>query len=213
MNFDHVARVYRLLEYAAFGGALQRARVRWLDTLEKPRRALVIGEGDGRFLLELTRAYPTLEIDCIEASAAMIEVAQRRLRSAKSHASSVRLIQADIRDWIPGGPYDLVVTHFFLDCFDENELQEIVRTIAAALSPRSVWLLADFVIPERGFGKVCARLLIPVMYWLFRLVAGLRTQRLVDPTPCLTANGFKCEGRALSLGQMVKSERWRPTPR
>ena len=212
MNFDHVARVYRLLESAVFGNALQRARVRWLDGLEKPRRALVIGEGDGRFLSELTRAYPALEIDCIEASAGMIELAQRRLRSAVSDASSVRFFQEDIRNWTPGGPYDLVVTHFFLDCFDESELEEIVRKIAATLSPGGVWLLADFAMPERGLGRVCARLLIPLMYRFFRIFAGLQTQRLVDPTPCLIANGLGCECRALSLGQIVKAERWRRIP-
>ena len=55
VNFDRVARVYRLLEYVIFGGALQRARVRWFNALEQPQRALVIGEGDGRFLSELMR--------------------------------------------------------------------------------------------------------------------------------------------------------------
>ncbi len=209
MNFDHVARVYRLLEYAVFGGALQRARVRWLDTLEKPRRALVIGEGDGRFLSELTRVYPKLEIDCVEASAGMIALARRRLQSTGSDASSIRFIQKDIRDWAAVGPYDLVVTHFFLDCFNEEELEGIVRKIAATLSTGGIWLLADFTLPKRGPGKVCARLLIPVMYAFFRISAGLQTKRLIDPTEWMVAQGLACDRRVLLLGGIVKTELWR----
>lgn len=209
MNFDHVARVYRLLECAVFGGALQRARVRWLDALETPQRALVIGEGDGRFLSEVTRVYPNLEIDCVEASAEMIALARRRLGSTGSNPSSIRFIQEDVRDWVPAGRYDLVVTHFFLDCFDEKELEGIVRKIAATLSVGGIWLLADFTLPKRGPGEVCAQLLIPVMYAFFRLTARLQTSRLIDPTERMVAQGLVCHRRALLFGGMVKSELWR----
>ncbi len=125
MNFDRVARVYRWLEYIVFGHALERARVRWIDDLDGPTRGLVIGEGDGRFIYHLAQKWPSLKIDCVEASAEMIELARRRLQSLRTDASTIRFIQEDIRDWLPVGSYDLVVTHFFLDCFDENELEKI----------------------------------------------------------------------------------------
>lgn len=209
MNFDRVARVYRLLECAVFGGALQCARVRWLGALEKPQRALVIGEGDGRFLSELTRTYPKLEIDCVEASPGMIKLAQRRLQSGHIGMPTVRFIQDDIGDWTPAGSYDLVVTHFFLDCFDEDELKKVVPKIAAILAPGGMWLVADFEIPECGPGKIWARFLIPIMYTFFRISAGLQTRRLIDPTGCLVACGLNCDCRAMSLGGIVKSELWR----
>jgi spermidine synthase len=209
VNFDRVARSYRLLESVVFGGALQRARVRWLDELETPQRALVIGEGDGRFLSELVRHYPKLQIDCVEASAGMIELIKRRLRLARIQTPSVNFIQEDFRHWTPTGSYDVLVTHFFLDCFDEKELEEIVPKIKAVLSPRGVWLLADFTIPRSGCRRVCAQLLISVMYAFFRAFAGLQTKRLIDPAAWLIASGLTCAGSELSLGKMVKSELWR----
>jgi SAM-dependent methyltransferase len=212
VNFDRVARVYRWLEYVVFGHALQRARIRWLDDLGRPTRSLVIGEGDGRFIYHLAQKWPGLAIDCVEASAGMIERAQRRLQTLGTDAPIVRFIQEDIRDWTPKGSYDLVVTHFLLDCFDENELGKIVPLIAAVLSAGGVWLLADFTIPERGIGKVCAQVLIPPMYRFFRIFAGLQTKRLIDPTARLTASGLKCEQHALSLCGIVKSERWQKEP-
>ena len=209
MNFDRVARPYRLLESVIFGGALQRARVRWLNELKAPQRALVIGEGNGRFLSELVRRYPKLQIDCVEASAGMIELTKQRLRSARIEASSVNFIQEDFRHWTPTGPYDIVVTHFFLDCFDEKDLEEIIPKIAAALSPRGTWLLADFTIPRSGCRRVCAEILISVMYAFFRVFAGLRTKRLIDPAVCLIAGGLKCARSELSFGGLVRSELWR----
>jgi len=208
VNFDRVARVYRWLEYMAFGRALQRARVRWIDDLSPAKRGLIIGEGDGRFICCLAQKWPRLVIDCVEASAEMIERAQRRLQALRTDASSIRFIQKDIRDWEPAGPYDLVVTHFFLDCFDENELEKIVSGIASVLSAGGVWLLADFTVPDRGMGRACAQFLIALMYRFFRTFAGLQTKRLIDPTACLVANGLKRTGRTESLGGMVKSERW-----
>src|SRR4029077_4957980 len=107
------------------------------------------------------------------------------------------------------GSYDLVVTHFFLDCFDENELEQIVPKIAAILAPGGIWLVADFAIPERGPGKIWARFLIPIMYTFFGISAGLQTRRLIDPTGRLVACGLNCDPRSMSLGGIVKSDLWR----
>ena len=74
----------------------------------------------------------------------MIELTKRRRSVAESMRPSVKFIQEDFHHWTPAGPYDVVVTHFFLDCFDEKELEEIVRKIAATLSTGGIWLLADF---------------------------------------------------------------------
>ena len=55
VSFDSIAPAYRTLETIAFGGALQRARVACLGEIGTPRRALIVGEGNGRFLCELLR--------------------------------------------------------------------------------------------------------------------------------------------------------------
>lgn len=208
MNFDRVAPVYQRLEYAVFGHALQRARVRWLNEIGEVTRCLIIGEGDGRFISQLARKYPHLTIDCVEASAGMIKLAQRRLQSMQIDASSVRFIQEDIGNWTPAGPYDLVVTHFFLDCFGEEELDLIVGKIVQTLELGGIWLVADFVIPRHGWAKWYGRFLVFLMYRFFRIVAGLKTNRLVDPTPILAANDLRCLKRDTRLGGVVRSDVW-----
>ena len=53
MSFDRLASHYQWIEAVAFGRDLQRARLAFLEELDSPRRALLAGEGDGRFLIEL----------------------------------------------------------------------------------------------------------------------------------------------------------------
>jgi spermidine synthase len=136
VSFDLVAPHYRWLEKIAFGNALQRARTCWIDTLVRPERTLILGEGDGRFLCELVRAYPKIDVDCIDASEAMLQLARARLRRMHPESfSRVQFIREDIVKWSPRKSYDLLVTHFFLDCFACRELQAIIAKWRARPSP------------------------------------------------------------------------------
>ena len=205
MSFDRVAPHYRWLETLAFGSQLQAARLTFVRQIEPPRRVLIAGEGDGRFLADLVRLYPGAEIDCVEASARMISLARQRIGAA-----SVNFIHADIRDLpLAADRYDLIVTHFFLDCFSGPALHETVRKLAGAATVHAEWLLADFHLPAAGWRRQKARLWLGAMYGFFRLTSDLETQRLEDPSPFLEAAGFACLEQHLARFRMIKSEHWR----
>lgn len=191
MNFDRVAPFYQLLEKIAFGNALQRARVFWIGQMAGPTRVLIVGEGDGRFLREFVRAYPKIDIDCVDASARMQELARTRLqRDAPESLAQVRFHHADIRNWIPPHTYDLIVTHFFLDCFERDELERVITRIAAHSFAQATWLVSDFALPEKGFARAHAQLWLKTMYEFFGFTAGLETNKLVDPNPHFEMHGF-----------------------
>ena len=59
-NFDLIARPYRWLEYLTFGPTLQQTRLHYLPALLHSRNALVLGDGDGRFIAALLAANPTI---------------------------------------------------------------------------------------------------------------------------------------------------------
>ena len=59
-NFDRIARLYRWGEYALLGPALERTRNHLLPLLAIRRNALVLGDGDGRFLARLLSQNPAL---------------------------------------------------------------------------------------------------------------------------------------------------------
>lgn len=204
MNCDPIAKVYRPLETIAFGHALQRARVRWLSEVGSPQRVLICGEGNGRFIAELVRLYPKAQIDCVDLSARMLELAKERVESVQ-----VNYIQADIREWSPPRQYDLVVTHFFLDFFEGAELETVVRKFALAAGSNATWLLADFRILDRGFAHWWSRLFLATMYLFFRITCGVKTRELIDPTELIAQHGFVCAERTLSFAGFIKSALWR----
>jgi trans-aconitate methyltransferase len=207
VSFDLVALHYRWLETITFGNALQRARTCWIDTLARPKRTLILGEGDGRFLCELVRAYPKIDIDCIDASEAMLQLARARLRRRHPESfSRVNFIREDILKWSPRKSYDLLVTHFFLDCFPDRELQAIIAKLASAAEPGAVWLVADFTIPRKRFARAHARLWLRMMYAFFRATAGIAAKELVDPIPYLDGYGFTRASENLSRGKMLRSD-------
>lgn len=209
MSFDPIARHYRWLEAVVFGGALQRSRTRWIYEIPTPRRAVVVGEGNGRFLCELVKAHPATEIDCVDASSRMLERARDRLsREAAGAGARVRFQQRDIRSWTPSNSYDLVVSHFVLDCFESDEVEAIVEKLAHAASPGAVWLLADFTIPKQGWKRAAAQFLLAVMYTFFRVTTGITARTLVDPAPYLAKNGFVRSSRSVSCVGAVQSDSW-----
>ena len=210
MSFDAVAPWYRTLETIAFGNALQRARLACLDAIGSPRRALIVGEGNGRFLAALLQRHPLLRIDCVDSSQRMLELARQSvLRTVPDEIGRVTFLPADVTSWTPNDRYDLIVTHFLLDCFSVQRVGGIVAKLAQAAAPKAAWLLADFRVPEAGFVRGHARVWLAVMYWFFRSVARIEARDLVDPSPFLRAEGFVLERQLLFRFGMLKSELWR----
>jgi ubiquinone/menaquinone biosynthesis C-methylase UbiE len=211
VSFDTLAPWYRTLEWIAFGDDLQRCRTACLGEIAAPRRALIVGEGNGRFLCELLRVYPGVEVDCIDASQRMLQLARKRLeREWPEAAPRVRFLQHDLTSWSPPEHhYDLVATHFFLDCFAETQLAAIVGKLAQAATGNANWLLADFCVPAKGVARLRAQAWLAVMYQFFRVTAGIGARQLVDPAPFLREEGFALVRQHSFRKGMLKSEMWR----
>ena len=60
--FGRLAYVYEGLERTVFGGLLTRARNACLDELDEADTILILGEGDGRFLLSLLGRHPRAHV-------------------------------------------------------------------------------------------------------------------------------------------------------
>jgi len=197
MNCDRIARWYRWLEYAGFGGALQRRRLAFLDQLTNARRVLVLGDGDGRALQALLDRNRQATVDSIDLSGRMLELARAR---AGQRADRVTFRQADaLTASLPEGEYDLIVTHFFLDCFDQKDLSLLVERLAQAAQPRAQWVISEFRKPG---------LMVAFLYLFFRAATGLKNRRLVDYHPLLAKQGFELKRSASAWGGRLVSELW-----
>lgn len=189
VTFDRLARVYRPLEWIAFGRTLERARTAHLDALADARRALVIGDGDGLALARLLRIAPCASVHAIDTSAAMLERAASRLDDADRHR--VTFEQADVRTFVARGPYDAITTLFVLDCLTSSDAAAVVARLSAELTPGGCWLWADFVEPPTGWRRLRARLLLRFLYWFFRMTTNLQVREVPPAEQLLDAAGLE----------------------
>jgi ubiquinone/menaquinone biosynthesis C-methylase UbiE len=207
-NFDRLARLYRWMEFLTFGPWLGRCRYAFLGDLTECRRAIVLGDGDGRFTAQLLRANSTIEIDAVDVSSAML---RSLLGRAGQNAARVRIHGADARAWqSENAPYDLIVTHFFLDCLTEDEVRSLAEKLRGALSPAGQWVVSEFAIPEGAFGRWVARPVIWLLYRAFGLLTGLAVRNLSDHAAALSAAGFTLRRRHSFLRGLLTAEVWSP---
>lgn len=206
VNFDRIARPYRWLEYLSFGPMLERCRFCRLSELVSARRALILGDGDGRFLARLLATNPQLQADVVDKSPAMLRLLYARI-AAIGAQHRVTLHEADAFIFFPTGTYDLVVTHFFLDCLSTEQVLLLGQTIRPHLAPNAQWLVSEFAIPS-GFAALPARLIVSTLYLAFRLITGLRTQSLPDHAAALATSGFNLRNRITFLRGLLISEVW-----
>ena len=113
-------------------------------------------------------------------------------------------------NWTPAfGAFDLVVTHFFLDCFPPDQLADLVRRLADAATAGATWLLADFRLPTGGWQRQRARLIVALLYQFFRLTTHVAASRLTPPDDHLRAAGFALAARRERSFGLVHSDVWR----
>jgi SAM-dependent methyltransferase len=207
-DFDRLSGLYRWMEWLSFGPLLDRCRSVYLDDMKSARRALVLGDGDGRFTAKLLRVNPDVRVDAADASPAMLQALVRR---AGADRGRVRTIVADIREWKPesGSEYDLVVSHFFLDCLTTEEVEALAGSVKLSLTERARWVVSDFAVPEGFAGRLAGRVLVGFLYRAFGLLTGLRVRQLPDHAAALERAGFVLEKRKELLLGLLFSEVWR----
>jgi trans-aconitate methyltransferase len=194
------------MEYATFGPWLWRCRCAFLPTLRQRSRALILGDGDGRFTARLLAGNPSIEVEAVDASRSMLEALLRR---AGHNRARVSTYCADIRCWQPGSPpYDLIVTHFFLDCLTTAEVRNLAGRLRGSLAPSALWVISEFAAPQNRFGRNVARPIISALYAAFGLLTGLKVRALPDHCAALEDAGFMLEQRKRRLGGLLVSELW-----
>jgi SAM-dependent methyltransferase len=204
-NFDPVARIYRIAEYLTLGPLLQRTRTHFLPQLPPCHRALLLGDGDGRFLAQLLSHQPNLRALAIDTSATMLQLLRRR---CQPHAHRLQTLQASALTVAPPPDIDLITTHFFLDCLTQPELDALAHQVADHTSPGTLWLLSDFAIPATPLLRPLAAVYIRSLYLAFRVLTGLRVTRLPNPQSALSSAGFDRIARHDLLCGLLYTELW-----
>lgn len=179
-GFDRIAWFYDPLAQLVFGSRLTDAQATYLHHLIPGSRILILGGGTGAILEMVLKRQPDCRITYIDSSVAMLRrTQQRRLKG------SIQYIHGD-ENSIPQSNYDAVITPFYLDMFTEPGLAIAIRRISTRMTPKALWIAAEFYPTERLWG----RFLLVVMYAFFRITAGIKAKSLPDWRSALEQNGW-----------------------
>ena len=204
-NFDRIARSYRVLEYMTLGPALQRCRTYFLPQFAGRRHALVLGDGDGRFVVRLLAANRGITAEAVDTSPAMLHIL--RQRCGAEGAARLQTYQRDALDHNPSAQTDLIAAHFFFDCLTQPELDALIERLARKVRPDALWLVSDFRIPAGGM-RLPACVFVRALYLAFGLLTGLRTTRLPNHEEPMRRAGLTRIAQRLSLVGLLTTELW-----
>jgi tRNA (cmo5U34)-methyltransferase len=117
--------------------------------IEPAAAILDLGTGTGETLFRVLSRHPKARAYGVDESEGMLDVARIRLVGY-----DVTLRRGDLRDELPPGPFDLVISALAVHHLDGPEKQSLFRRVAAVLSPGGRFALGDVVLPEEAGSAV-----------------------------------------------------------
>ena len=199
MGFDSIAKYYDLLARLVFGSSILSSQTIFLNKIPPSSNVLVLGGGTGWWLKELLFNISGCRILYIERSVEMMKLAMK----ANKDSRIVFMLGTEnsLNSW---NEFDVVITFFFLDLFQEKKLQEVIEKIRLSMKPNALWLAADFV-KTKWWHSV----MLSMMYAFFWFTTGLRNQRLPNWDKLLLQNRLENVARVVFYESFIMSALYR----
>ena len=103
------------------------------------RRVLDLGAGTGLMARMVAAAHPSAELTLLDAAPAMLAEAEALLGGA------ARYVTSDLRDPLPAGPWDAVVSALAVHHLDDGGKAALFARVHAELAPGGVFVNAEQV--------------------------------------------------------------------
>lgn len=194
-GFDRLAPIYDSLARLVIGKNIRASQLHFLSHITQKQKLLILGGGTGWILPFIFEINPTLYIDYVDLSPTMLSKAKLNAKGNQN----IRFIEGT-EGSIHEGKYDCVVTNFYLDLFNDDQLGVVVDQIKRSLQPNACWLTADFV-SEKTWHKV----MLWIMYRFFSLATTLKTSSLPDWEQGLKRAGGKLIATKMNSRGFIKS--------
>ena len=203
-NYDSIAKVYDHASRLVYGRQIEVAQVWLLEYIPTNSKILIVGGGTGWILEEIAKKYSEgLEIDYIESSAQMLLLSRKR--NCKNNV--VNYIHQPVELYISDKQYDVIITPFLFDNFPKETIDLVFKKLSSMLKNKGLWLFSDFVY-EPNKSSLWQGLLLRAMYFFFRLMSQIETQKLIDMAPYF-ATDFKNEIEAKFYSGFIRSAVYR----
>jgi ubiquinone/menaquinone biosynthesis C-methylase UbiE len=193
-NFDSVALWYDTLAAWIFGKAIRQAQLETIAWIPDGSAVLIIGGGTGWLLQELLARKKLQKVVYLEASGRMLDLTRKKLKGlSPALTATVELRHGTEQRLNPAEPFDVIVTHFFLDIFAPARLQQVTASLKKVLNPHGLWLITDFRLSgtQTGLRYWWKKVLVRSMYLFFRIFCRISGKTLPDFEHVFTELGMQ----------------------
>lgn len=173
-GFNAIAKYYDTIKYLVFGKSMLRSQLHFIEEIPRRGNFLILGGGSGEMLKPTLAASPGCRIVYVEASSEMLHYAKSRI--SDDHRKSIRFIHGTEDDIPEHMEFQVIITNFFLDLFEDSQALDISKTLKSRMSHDGLWIVTDFV----DAGKWWHRVLLRLMYRFFILTCHIEAQHLPD---------------------------------
>lgn len=185
-GFDRLAPVYDRLAWLVFGEAIRQAQRHTISFVPDGANILIIGGGTGWYARELLQQKPGCTIVYVEASARMIALARQQ---TLPYVNRITFRVGTETSIAAGEQFEVMVTHFLLDLFAPQPLDQLMQRLVSALRIDGIWLFSDFQVNPTDTSWWKSGLL-RAMYWVFRRTCGISARQLPDWEPVLSKHNL-----------------------
>jgi len=198
-RFDWLARYYDFLTRLVFGRAIYDSQVHFLTSVPRGSAMLVVGGGSGEFLPLLAEINPTCRVCFVEASFAMLTLADRNVSGELR--KNITFIHGTEESIPEGMEFDVIITNFFLDLFTDRKVHAVCRKLHGKLHRDGLWIISDFV----NGGKWWQKMMLRMMYRFFVVTCKIEASALPSWEAQVRVAGMKEKACKLFFGGFIKT--------
>lgn len=182
-----------------FMGKIRKAQREFINVIKDDSKVLIIGGGTG-WILEDIMKTATPSITYIEASIKMVARAEKR----KYPNGQIEFIN-EAYTGQNLGEFDFIMTPFFLDLFEGEDLKKMMYSINNALKTNGYWLFTDFNQEIELQKRSWKRKLLRILFWFFRSTCNITSKQLGDFGSIFNQLGMQRTGRKYFFSKMIEA--------
>jgi ubiquinone/menaquinone biosynthesis C-methylase UbiE len=192
-KYKLVGRSYDFLSKLYSGNAIINCKLSMLNehTIGPNSKVLFAGAGQGRDVLKA--AELGANVTMVDISPTMMsKFNQLRIAHPESEQLQIHTVLSDILKQEQFGEYDMVVSNFFLNVFDEDKMNTLLTHLLKLCRLNGHLVIGDFCPPQGGLLKQTAH----QIYWYaaataFFAVAGNAIHGIYDYRKILKSKGLE----------------------
>lgn len=178
-NFNRIAPIYDLLSTIIFRNSIKSSQLHFLNFIKPNSSILIIGGGTGWYLEKLLSNCSCKTIVYLDSSIEMINLSKKKI-SNSVHNCEVTFINSTIEELNLDEQFDVIVTNFFLDLFDDKSLCQIIHKTAKLIKDDGIWLFCDFIKNKKSYHRIWQNILIAITFMFFKISSNVQNNKLRD---------------------------------